>query len=293
MTTRPDIICHACEGRTLEHVCDVPLYIENGNIHDTVVRCTSCGTYMRLANYADQTVRTHFNVASYTSEKLEENFRRARVGFFEHLIDLALSHLGKSAPDTTVLDIGPAYGHYVELFAKRGASVTVVELVDRLRNRLAERGYSAHAHIDHIPPDQTFDVVSAIDSFYYLQEPAPMLEKMRQRVAPGGLLIMRVTNRAPTFNLMRLIGRPISTDRFGDAKFNYSYAGITRLLERTGFAIEKTCIREPGKNHPSKITAMYYRLSLLASMLTGRKLSPGLTIIARPEKEQTRPALKR
>ncbi|MBD3299531.1 MAG: methyltransferase domain-containing protein [candidate division Zixibacteria bacterium] len=286
MTTTPDIVCYACEGRTLEHVCDMPLYIENGDIQDTVVKCTSCGTYMRLANYADDTVRTHFNVASYTSEKQEENFRHARVGFFEHLIDLALSHLGRPAQDATVLDIGPAYGHYVELFATRGASVTVVELVDRLRNRLADRGFPAYAHIDDIPADQTFDIVSAIDSFYYFQEPAPMLGQMRQRVAPGGLLIMRVTNRPPTFNLMRLLGQSISTDRFGDAKFNYSYAGITRLLERTGFAIERTYLREPGKNHPSKVTAMYYQASLLASMLTGRKLSPGLTLIARPTDSQ-------
>ncbi len=284
MTVTPDIVCAACQGHTLEHISDIPLYVEHGNVHDTVVKCTSCGTYMRLANYADDTVRTHFNVASYTSEKQEEKFRHARLGFFEHLINLALSHLGKPPEQTTVLDIGPAYGHYVELFAKRGAAVTVVELVDRLRNRLAERGYPAYTRIDDIPAGQTFDIVSAIDSFYYIQEPAPMLEKMRQRIAPGGRLIMRVTNRPPTFNLMRLLGQSISADRFGDAKFNYSFAGITRLLERTGFAIEETYLREPGKNHPSKVTAMYYQVSLLASTLTGRKLSPGLTIIARPEK---------
>lgn len=282
MTTAPELVCDACQARTLERVCDIPLYVENGNIQDTIVQCKSCGTYMRLADYTDDTVRTHFDVASYTSEVQEEKFRRARSGFFGHVIGLALSHLGKPATQTTVLDIGPAYGHYVELFAQRGAAVSVVELVDHLRNRLARRGYPAYKYIDDVPAGQTFDIVSAIDSVYYVQRPASMLATIRQHIAPGGLLILRVTNRTPVFNLMRRLGRSISADRFGDAKFNYSFAGVSRLLERTGFAIEQTYLREPGKRHSSMITAMYYRASLLASILTGRKLTPGLTIIARP-----------
>ena len=281
-TLPPPSTCPACEGTHIEVIGDMPLYVDGGNVPDTVVRCTGCGTYMRVADYADDTVRTHFNVASYTNTSAEERFRRVRIDWLAHLIRFALRHLGKPATDLRVLDIGPSYGHYVDLFQQQGARCTVVELVDILRERLAARGFAAHPHIDDIAPGETFDIVSAIDSLYYFQEPAAILTKMRSRIAPGGLLLLRVTNRPPTFALMRKLGMTMTADRFGDAKFNYSEAGITRLLERTGFTIDTIYLREPGKHHLSKTTALYYQLTLLASKLTGRHLTPGLTIIARP-----------
>ena len=70
---------------------------------------------------------------------------------------------------------------------------------------------------------------------------------------------------------------------FGDAKYNFSYRGIQRLLADTGYRIERVVLNEKGKKIATRTRWLYYKLSLLASHLTGLKLTPGIILVCRVE----------
>jgi SAM-dependent methyltransferase len=225
---------------------------------------------------------THFNVTSYTVPQVEIHVRLIRIGFLQYIIDLADRYGSPLPTNPRVLDVGAAYGHLLDLFRERGALCAGIEIVGWLRDRLHERGYAAYRAAQEVPPGARFDVITMIDSLYYVQRPGDLLRELRPRLHPDGILVLRVANRTPLFTLMRVVGRTITNDIFGDVKYNFSYRGIRQLLTDCGYQIDSVILNEKGMKIATGTRWLYYKLSLLASHLTGQTLTPGIILICRP-----------
>ncbi|MBI5868774.1 MAG: class I SAM-dependent methyltransferase [candidate division Zixibacteria bacterium] len=232
-------------------------------------------------NFADPEIQKHFNVTSYTVPEREEQMRSARTEFFRSIIDLASRCANAPATGPRVLDIGVAYGHLIELYRETGAECTALEIVDQLRERLLAKGYAAYKTALEIPADARFDVITAIDSFYYFEQPVELLRELRPHLKSEGVLIIRLANRTPVFRLLQMLGRPISRDLFGDVKHNFTYGAIRLLLEKTGYRIERTVLTEKGKKGMPFPKWLYYKLSPAVSRITGMKLTPGMILVCR------------
>jgi SAM-dependent methyltransferase len=272
--------CGACGCHADEWIGLIPFYLPDHDIDTQLWRCLGCGTYSRHIDLDDPALRRHFDVASYTSAEREARFRSVRTGYFVYIAELLEQSLDRPLKGARILDVGTAYGHFLELLNERGAIPEGVEIVAALRARGAERGLVVH---DRIPdsPHQKYDAVTVIDSLYYTNDPLATLQRIRGVLAPRGSILIRVTNRIWLLDLLHTLGVAINRDRFGDAKYNFSPGGMLQLLDRAGFRVEYMIWEERGKADPRWMIRWYYKISELLCRYLSLRVTPGMLIVAR------------
>ena len=178
----------------------------------------------------------------------------------------------------------------MEYFKQKNISVTGLEIVDSLRNRLSERGYSVFKYFDDLPKKKSFDVISFVDSLYCFENPLNILVSTEKILHHDGILILRITNRTPILNILTFFNKPIPYAFFGDCKHSFSYKGVKILLEKAGFEIHKIFYQEKGKHVPfgrhyqQQLKWLYYKISPILSSIFSVKWSPGLIIVCKKRK---------
>ena len=280
-TERSGVVCGACGEMADDRVGTIPFYLKSGVIQTRLWKCRSCGTYIRDTNYDTPSIREHFEVASYTDPRTEVTWRRLRVGLFRHILSIAESHIGRPYSGMRTLDIGTAFGILLEMLRDAGAQPEGVEIVAALRELARHRGLVVHATLDQLPVG-SYQLITAIDSFYYMNDPRATLLRVKELMAEDGILIMRLTNRTWYFDATRALGRRISSARFDDIKFNFSIEGAQRLLERSGYRIENFYWSDKGRGDSRPLAAIYYRVSPFLSRHLSLRITPGMIIVARP-----------
>jgi len=110
---------------------------------------------------------------------------------------------GYAAPAGRALDVGCGTGFLLERLAERGFSGIGVDLspesVAHAQRRLAEtRGgerLSAVVGSAYEPPEGPFDLICLTDVLEHLEEPRACMRALRDRLAPGGLVVVSTPNR--------------------------------------------------------------------------------------------------
>jgi SAM-dependent methyltransferase len=114
-------------------------------------------------------------------------------------IDNALDFLNKTVPDFmemtgrgSVLDFGCGYGLQAAALARLGNDVTGLDLPRDVFRASWERLTDAYPtlHLTTQTPSRTFDVVYSCSSFEHFSDPGHILSLMRDRVRPGGKLVI-------------------------------------------------------------------------------------------------------
>lgn len=108
-----------------------------------------------------------------------------------------------ATPAGRVLDIGCGTGFLLENLAVRGFSGTGVDLSpesvqfaqDRLRRIGAADRLEARVGSAYEPPDGEYDLVTITDVLEHLEDPRACLRAVRERLAPGGLVVVSTPNR--------------------------------------------------------------------------------------------------
>ncbi len=277
------IACGACGERADDYAGSIPFYLRSGSISTPLWRCRSCGTYIRDIDYDDPVIREHFSMASYTDPSTESHWRQLRVGLFKYVVELAEFHLVRPVRGARTLDLGTAFGILLELLRDAGARPEGIEIVASLREIARSRGLVIHQEIDSLPKN-SYDLITAIDSFYYINAPCTVLMKLKELMVADGTLILRLTNRTWYFNGVRTLGMRIPAARYDDIKYNYSVEGAFKLLERSGFHVEAVYWADKGRGDLRSLAAAYYRLSPLLSQFFSLRVSPGMVIVAKPSR---------
>jgi 2-polyprenyl-3-methyl-5-hydroxy-6-metoxy-1,4-benzoquinol methylase len=161
---------------------------------------------------------------------------------YEKIAELAA--LDKSM---SVLEFGCGVGLFLPTLASRCAKVTAIDLFPQYAKRLAEK---LNLQVDFIGDvsmvaDASLDCIIAADVLEHLDEPAGYLELFRNKLKPGGALVVS----GPTENIVYRIGRLIAG--FGD-KGDYHHTNIDLLIPMivaAGFKPER-CSRLPFSFSP-------------------------------------------
>lgn len=264
--------------------------VGDGAAPSRIYRCRSCDFNFRRFDRPLHEIVNHFQVAPYSSDEIEEQWLQRRKGFYEFLLDM----LPGPAAGQSLLDIGCAFGHFLHYAEARGYQpfgTEVSEAMAELTRKRRNYPVSSRPLDDLQLPVKTFDVITLVDSFYYFEDPLTVLRQCRQLLNPGGQLLMRVTNRNQMARAHRL-PRAL-TFRWGpspqmpfwttdDAISCHSRKSITRLMDRTGFQIQKLTCLERGKKMESLGMRMFYRMTSLAAKLTAEAISwtPGVVCLA-------------
>jgi len=264
--------------------------VEKEQIQSIIYRCKSCDFNFRRFDRPLSEVLSHFKVAPYSTDEIEQRWRKRREGFYRFLIDL----LSKPADGKSLLDIGCAFGHFLDCAVERGyrpfGTEVSEEMADLLRKR---RDYTVSSKTleDLQLPEKRFDIITFVDSFYYFENPFETLFQCHKLLKPGGELLIRVTNRNGMARLHRLAlaltfrgGRcremPFWTT--DDAISCHSRRSLTKLMNKTGFRIIKLTCLEKGKKIESFGLCAFYQLTSALARVTYERicLTPGIICLA-------------
>jgi len=256
-------------------------------------RCALCDFNWRRFDKPLHEVLSHFKVAPYSSDEIEQKWFRRREGFYYYLLDL----LEGPAEGRSLLDIGCAFGHFLDCAVQRGYRPFGTEVSEEMAELTRQRKsypVSTHPLDDPQMSEERFDVITFVDSFYYFEYPLETLQACRRLLKPGGQLLMRVTNRNQMARAHQLASawRTKSGDvpempfwTTDDAISCHSRKSVKKLMEKTGLRIAHLSCLEKGKKIESFGLRSFYAATGLLARLSGERIcwTPGVVCVAKAD----------
>jgi SAM-dependent methyltransferase len=163
-----------------------------------------------------------------------------------------------------------------------GIYVDGVEVNERMLSYCNQKKLNVFQYLNQIPANKKYDVISAIDSIYYLKNPKEALNEMYAKLNEGGILIIRISNR----NWLAKLRRPFYKNPakvLGDATIAYSRQAIKRLLQEANFKDVEFHYEEKGKIIKPYPRKAFYRISTLLTKASFNllRITPGVIAIAK------------
>jgi len=295
MTTHSNRSCPICGKSDSVKVYGKQNYlVSTGGVWSLIFHCKKCDFNFRDFGRPLSEVPSHFKVAPYSKDEVEQRWLKRREGFYRFLLDL----LSRPSQDKSLLDIGCAFGHFLDCAAERGYrpfGTEVSEEMAQLLRKRREYPVSSRPLHDLQLSEKQFDVVALIDSFYYFEDPLETMRCCYNLLKPGGELIMRVTNRNGLASLYKLLSSCCKFWQRGivempfwttdDAISCHSRRSLTNVMEKTDFRIKTLICIEKGKEIESLGMKSFYFLTNLLALLTNEKicLTPGIICLATKE----------
>lgn len=157
---------------------------------------------------------------------------------FRRLLSVILPHLGPSTASTSrsVLDIGCAYGFFLDEVRKEGFSVHGIDISETAIQWMEEHlGISGTIGLSSEAPNGPFDMISAIEVIEHVKNPHSFIHDVSERLKDNGLLI--ISTGAHDTPLARLLGRRWWYLNPPDHCSIFSKLSMKKLLTHNNFEI--------------------------------------------------------
>ena len=268
----PCALCGADDGETVyeaqyDREKDVDLvqkFRASGDelLIDRLVRCRRCGL-----QYVNPRLRGDLILTSYTEG--EDATYVSQLAARERTFDAALTEIERLAGGRgRLLDIGTAAGAFVAAAVRRGWDAEGCE-PNRWLGEWGSRHYGIRIRqgsvFDQAYAPGSFDVVTLWDVIEHTPDPRAVLDRCRELLKPGGLLIVNYPDIGSW--IARALGRRwlfLTSVHL----WYFDRATVTRLLESAGFEVRA-------------IRPHYQRLELDYILHRGAVLSAALSRAAR------------
>jgi SAM-dependent methyltransferase len=187
-------------------------------------------------------------------------------------------------PGELVLDVGCGVGAFLHLVAERGAEPHGIDASDALIEFARTRLPSADLRVGEMEDlpwdDETFDLVTGFNSFFFADDMVAALREARRVAKPGAPVVIQVWGRHERCDLetMKVVARPFLPPRPPDAPPDpdLSQPGLLRAL-----AVEAGLT--PEEEFDTTWTFEYPDEETLGRALVA---VAGLAVLAGPEREE-------
>jgi len=277
--------CPLCSHSTAREIATYAYYTGEGSLSVTLVRCRQCGLLFLSRGPTADSLRGHMERASYTNQEKSSSSLIARRQLFEGILKLANQWKPEKG---RCLDVGCGHGDLLSLAREQGWDVYGTEILERLCHQVQARGIACvcNASLEGLP-QQSFDCLTFIDSLYYMPEPLGELRHAYRLLRDGGIVILRVTNRAAWATILAPV-RHVFPSPFrrivGDALVHFSPITTRAILLQAGFS-RVQLLPDPRRRNswPPSLTLIAYGLGRITWHITNGRIliSPGLVAIAR------------
>ena len=257
-----------------------------------IVRCLACGLAFRTPRRLEQ----------FIGQEFAEKFTESQPAFFlidyreKNLRKIARWVLGRHPGPGSVLDIGSSYGTLLEMFPESWVRVGIEPsgaACQVARERLPKAQIIHSLLGDASLPDASFDVITMVDTVYFLSFALRDLMKLKRLLKPGGILVIEAQNFTNRGYLYRWLSHPIPPTWM----YFYTPATLTRLLGKVGMKVQAS-LSLPGHQVGSKrrlarflTWAEYYLTESMAKISAGRvNFTPHFALEATPDDNESRQA---
>lgn len=172
--------CPLCGGRGPTPIFGPPL-----------VRCGACGFVFRNREAAQEHVREEFE-AIYRSPQDEQRVQDRRIPLYQEF----LSRYRPMPLRNRLLDVGCGCGQFLLLARERGWDVMGTEIAEAAAE--AARAGGLPVRLGSLTtanlPESSFDVITLWNVLDFTSDPVEQVRVAKQILAPGGLLVARVSN---------------------------------------------------------------------------------------------------
>jgi tocopherol O-methyltransferase len=198
-----------------------------------------------IANYYDQLDPFYRSLwGEHVHHGLWKDSRETVDNAQVNLVELAAEHLGLTAPDMTVCDVGCGYGGTGRRLAKRQRARTTGLTISKVQHEFAcahpdndGSEYLLRNWLANELPGESFDGVLAIESIHHIPDKARAFEEAARVLKPGGRLVVCdwLTPSAPRHWHARYLIGPICRE----ARIPHlaSGADYRQLIEASGLRV--------------------------------------------------------
>ena len=280
----PRTTCEACAGIDLVDQMEV---IDKTGFHYAMVRCRDCGLIQ-----IDRCINEGSAQAVQWEGLFYEDFPKPKPKSWETVYDTVLARLpAYGASSGQLLDVGCSFGRVLLRAITAGFEVCGVDLSEVVLRYLREEhniaGFKTTAEAAQAMGP--FDVITCLETIYYMRNPFEELCRLRDMLKPNGILVIKSrANRTWLFRISacwrRVRGRKLVLT-YGDRLHGYTCGGfysfttrnLRRMLARAGF----TVLGRFGEDDPIPLTrnVCTWPTKLIRMFLT--KMAGPIVIITR------------
>lgn len=165
------------------------------SLHDDIYLCDACGLARSAPTVDSDELAELYGAVEDPDYWVSEEERRA--SFREALEAIERYRLPGEA-GRRVLEIGSAVGLFLEEARQRGWEATGIEPSRWASEQARRRGLEIYTGTleDYHPTGKTFDAVALWDVLEHLTDPVAALRRIRELLAPGGLVALTTVNIA-------------------------------------------------------------------------------------------------
>lgn len=172
-------------------------------------------------------------------------WRASRLGRITDALEESLIlEMAGNVQGHRVLDVGGGDGKLAELFARRGAQVTLVDLdahmLEAARHRFADAGQlveTVEGDATRLPfPDGSFDIVSAVTVLCFVGDANRAVAEMARVLKPDGTLLLGELNRFSAWAAWRRLRGWLGNAAWRSAHFRTT-AELRKLAVRAGLRV--------------------------------------------------------
>jgi len=172
----------------------IPAFIKSGY---KIVRCTACSTLHVSPIPSDEVLQARYQDPSYFSGPEKQGYcnyadmKKALVPHFKRRLRAINNYFPSRGH---LLDFGCAAGYFLEVAQADGWQVAGVELAQEMARQASQRlGEPIVSSIGDLAGD-SFDVITLWEVIEHLPRPLTELRRLRERLRPGGLLMLSTPN---------------------------------------------------------------------------------------------------
>jgi SAM-dependent methyltransferase len=196
--------------------------------------------------------------------------------------EAALDHVGL-APGDRVLDVGCGAGAFLRIVAERGGVPSGLDASEALIAFASSRLPNAELRVgemEDLPwPDDTFDLVTGFNSFFFANDMVAALREAGRVAKPGAPVVIQVWGRHDRCDLeaMKLIARPFFPPRPPDAPPDPDLSApgaLDTLAREAGLVPEDELVATWAIDYPDPETVARAMVAVA-----------GLAVIVGPERE--------
>ena len=253
------------------------------------LRCPCCRSYYMDGSYNLESEVSHTQQMTWgdTEHGAQLNTFKQRMynAILAQILKFTDPH-GKS-----LLDVGCAYGGFMEAATNAGFKVSGFDIVPQAVDFVNSKGMSAECCgqiRDFQGSEKSFDIITVLDANIYWPDQAKELSAIYNRLTDGGLLVMRVVDKswlatvgAGLRKLSPERGQKVLQRAVNDHRFSMPIGSLLELLKKTGFNVVSASPK--GAVHSddtSLLVKLSFGLGIALWQTIGVFLAPGAVVIA-------------